>query len=167
MLLLLSHISRVQLCVTLYSPGKNTGMGCHFLLQYMKVKSKSEVALLYPTLRDPMDYSLPGSSVHGTFQARVLEWGAIAFSVLCCAKLLQSCLTLYNPMDCSPPDSSVMGFSRQEYWSGVPFPSSGDLSNPGVKSTSLMSPALAGRFFTTSTTWEAQNLFLDILFFGG
>ena len=55
-------------------------MGCHFLLQYMKVKSESEVALLCPTLRDPMDYSLPGSSVHGIFQARVLEWGAISFS---------------------------------------------------------------------------------------
>ena len=62
------------------SPGKNTGVGCHFLLQCMKVKSKSEVAQSCPTLRDPMDYSLPGSSVHGIFQARVLEWGAIAFS---------------------------------------------------------------------------------------
>ena len=62
------------------SPGKNTGVGCHFLLQCMKVKSESEVAQSCPTLRDPMDCSLPGSSVHGTFQARVLEWGAIAFS---------------------------------------------------------------------------------------
>ena len=62
------------------SPGKNTGVGCHFVLQCMKVKSESEVAQLCPTLRDPMDCSLPGSSVHGSFQARVLEWGAIAFS---------------------------------------------------------------------------------------
>ena len=62
------------------SPGKNTGVGCHFLLQRMKVKSESEVALLCLTLSDPMDCGLPGSSVHGTFQARVLEWGAIAFS---------------------------------------------------------------------------------------
>ena len=62
------------------SPGKNTGVGCHFLLQCMKVKSESEVAQSRPTLRDPMDCSLPGSSVHGIFQARVLEWGAIAFS---------------------------------------------------------------------------------------
>ena len=62
------------------SPGKNTGVGCHFLLQCMKVKSESEVAQLCPTLSDPMDCSLPGSSVHGIFQARVLEWGAIAFS---------------------------------------------------------------------------------------
>ena len=59
------------------SPGKNTGVGCHCLLQCMKVKSESEVAQLCLTLSDPMDCSLPGSSVHGIFQARVLEWGAI------------------------------------------------------------------------------------------
>ena len=64
------------------SPGKNTGVGCHFLLQCMKVKSESEVAQLCLTLRNPMDCSLPGSSIHGIFQARVLEWGAIAFSEL-------------------------------------------------------------------------------------
>ena len=60
------------------SPGKNTGVGCHFILQCMKVKS--EVAQLCPTLSDPMDCSPPGSSVHGIFQAGVLEWGANAFS---------------------------------------------------------------------------------------
>ena len=59
------------------SPGKNTGVGCHFLLQCMKVKSASEVAQSCPTLSNPMDCSLPGSSVHGIFQARVPEWGAI------------------------------------------------------------------------------------------
>ena len=57
-----------------------TGVGCYFLLQCMKVKSESEVTQSCPTLHDPMDCSLPGSSVHGIFQARVLEWGAIAFS---------------------------------------------------------------------------------------
>ena len=62
------------------SPGKNTGVGCHLLLQGMKVKSESEVAQSCLTLIDPMDFSPPGSSVHGIFQARVLEWGAIAFS---------------------------------------------------------------------------------------
>ena len=62
------------------SPGKNTGVGCHFLLQCMKVQSEREVAQLCPTLCDPMDCSLPGYSVHAIFQARVLEWGAIAFS---------------------------------------------------------------------------------------
>ena len=62
------------------SPGKNTGMGCHFLLQSMKVKRESEVAQSCPTLRDPMDCSPPGFSVHGIFRTRVLEWVAIAFS---------------------------------------------------------------------------------------
>ena len=62
------------------SPGKNSGVGCHFLLQCMKVKSESEVTQSCPTLSDPMDCSPPGSSIHGIFQARVLEWGAIAFS---------------------------------------------------------------------------------------
>ena len=62
------------------SLGKNTGVGCHFLLQCMEVKSESEVAQSCPTPRDPRDCSLPGSSIHGIFQARVLEWGAIAFS---------------------------------------------------------------------------------------
>ena len=91
LLLLLSRFSHVWLCATPEtaahqappspdSPGKNTGVGCLFLLQCMKVKSESEVAQSCPTLSDPMDRSPPGSSVHGTFQARVLEWGAIAFS---------------------------------------------------------------------------------------
>ena len=64
------------------SPGKNIGVCCHFLLQCMKVKSESEVAQSCRTRSNPMDCSLPGSSVHGIFQARVLEWGAIAFSTL-------------------------------------------------------------------------------------
>ena len=62
------------------SPGKNTGVGCNFLLQCMKAKSESEVAESCLTFCNPMDCSLPGSSVHGIFQARVLEWAAIAFS---------------------------------------------------------------------------------------
>ena len=91
LLLLLSLVSRVRLCAIPYraahqaplsldSPGKNTGVGCHVLLQCMKVKSKSEVTQSCPTLSDPIDCSLPDSSAHGIFQARVLEWGAIAFS---------------------------------------------------------------------------------------
>ena len=63
------------------SPGKNTGVGCHFLLQCMKVESESEVTQLCLTLSDPMDCSPPGSSIHGIFRATVLEWGAIAFSL--------------------------------------------------------------------------------------
>ena len=62
------------------SPGKNTGVACHFLLQCMKVKSESEFAQSCQTLHEPMDCSLPGSSVHGIFQPTVLEWGAITFS---------------------------------------------------------------------------------------
>ena len=88
--LLLSHFSSVRphrrqptrLPRPWDSPGKNTGVGCHFLLQCMKVKSESEVAQSCQTLSDPMDCSPPGSSIHGIFQARVLEWGAIAFSKL-------------------------------------------------------------------------------------
>jgi len=70
------------------SPGKNTGVGCHFLLQCMKVESESEVAQSCLTLIDPMDCSQPGSSIHGIFQATVLEWGAIAFSLTAFSLLL-------------------------------------------------------------------------------
>ena len=87
LLLLLSHFSRVRLCVTHRwqptrlphpwdSPGKNTGVGCHFLLQCMKVKSQSEVTQSCPTLRDPMDCSPPGSSVHGIF-SRQEYWSGV------------------------------------------------------------------------------------------
>ena len=74
------------------SPGKNTGVGCHFLLQCMKVKSESEVVQLCPTLRDPMDCSSPGSSFHAMVQARVLEWVAIAFSAVRASEHLFSSL---------------------------------------------------------------------------
>ena len=101
LLLLLSRFSRVRLCATPQtaahqapcpwdSPGKNTGVGCHFLLQCMKVKSETEVAQLCPTPSNPMDCSPPGSSVHGIFQARVLEWVAIAFS-----NLLSTCFQFF------------------------------------------------------------------------
>ena len=93
--ILLSSIRNFDSVFVLYhpwdSPGKNTGVGCHFLLQCMKVKSESEVAQSVPTLSDPMDCSSPGSSVHGIFQARVLEWGAIAFSILYYALLQNNC----------------------------------------------------------------------------
>ena len=70
-------------------PGKNSGVDCHFLLQCVKVKSQSEVTQSCLTLCDPMDCSLPGSSTPGIFQARVLEWGAIAFSAVYYIILLQ------------------------------------------------------------------------------
>ena len=72
----------------------------------------------------------------------------------------QSCLTLCNSVGCSPRGSPVMGFSRQEYWIGWPFSSPVDLPNPGIEPASLVSPALAGRFFTTGTTWEAPHMYL-------
>ena len=79
------------------SLGKNTGVGCHFLLQCMKVKSESEVTQLCPTLSDPMDCSLPGSSIHGIFQARVLEWGAIAFAEEAHGTCLIICIISHSP----------------------------------------------------------------------
>ena len=148
------------------SPGKNTGVGCHFLLQCMKVRSKSEITQSCPTLSDPMDCSPPGSSIHGIFQARVLQWGAIAFSTTPLkllsqnqitvtllnpvvnsnahfglnelilvsrivylipwvhAKLLQSHPTLCDPIDCSPPSSSVHGISQARILEWVAIPSS-------------------------------------------
>jgi len=89
LLLLLSRFSRVRQQPTRLrrpwdSPGKSTGVSCHFLLQGMKVKSEREVAQSCPILSDPMDRSPPGSSAHGIFQARVLEWAAIAFFRACC-----------------------------------------------------------------------------------
>ena len=79
-----------------------------------------------------------------------------------CAKLLQLSPTLCDPTDCSPPGSSI-GFSRQEYWSGLPCPPPGDLPHPGIKPVSLTSPALAGRFFTTSATWEPYVFKIDTI----
>ena len=82
-------------------------------------------------------------------------WGACVH-----AESPQSCPTLCDLVDCSPPGSTClsMGFSQQKYWSGLPCPSPGDLPHPGIKSVSLTSPALAGGFFATSTTWEAPTL---------
>ena len=104
------------------SPGKNTRVGCHFLLQRMKVKSESEVAQSCPTLSDPMDCSLPGSSIHGIFQARILEWVVISFSNACMLSHF-SHIQLCDPIDGSHQAHPSLGFSRQEHWSGLPFPS--------------------------------------------
>ena len=126
------------------------------------VKSESEVAQLCRTLSDPMDCSPPGSSVHGIFQARVLEWGAIAFSgrgewihinvrltpftvspetttmllIDCTCEVLSHCshirlfVTPWTVAYYNPPS---MGFSRQEYWSGVPLLYPENLPDPGIK----------------------------------
>ena len=108
------------------SPGKNTGVGCHFLLQCMKVKTESAVAQSCLTLSDPMDCSPPGSSVHGIFPGK--STGVGYHFLLQCTKLksdsevAQSCPILSDPMDCSLPGSSAP-WDFPGYWSGVPFPS--------------------------------------------
>ena len=108
-------------------PGKSTGVECHCLLQCMKVKSESEVAQLCPTHSNPMGCSLPGSSVPGIFQGRVLEWDAIAFSSAwkwkVKVKLLSRAWLLATPWAAAYQAPPSMGFSRQEYWSGLPLPS--------------------------------------------
>ena len=95
------------------SSGKNTGVGCHFLLQCRKVKSESEATQSCPTLSDPMDCSLPDSSVHGIFQARVLEWGAIAFS-------RNQCLGLDNlklpQMLLDPMNATTLSLALEASW---------------------------------------------------
>ena len=96
------------------SPGKNRGVGCHFLLQCMKVKKESEVAQSCPTPSDPMDCSPPGSSIHGIFQAGVLEWGAIAFSVITIYTYgipwyRASLMTLGKESACNAGDTGDMG----------------------------------------------------------
>ena len=139
------------------SPGKNTGVGCHFLLQCMKVKSESEAPQSCLTLSDPMDCSPPGPSIHGIYQARILEWVAYPFSrgssqfrnqtgVSCtagrffthsvireaciphaaaaaAARLLQSCPTLCDPTDGSPPGSPNPGIlqARTLEWVAISF----------------------------------------------
>ena len=119
------------------SPGKNTGVGCHFLFQCMKVKSESEVVQSCQTLSDPTDCSPPGSPVQGIFQARVLEWGAIEHilkyntqfffidfpAAAGAAKSLQCRPTLCDPIDGSHQAPPSLGFSRQKHWNGLPFPS--------------------------------------------
>ena len=134
------------------------------------------VAQLCLTLCDLMDCSPPGSSVHGLesvaypySKGTSLPWNRTGIScivdswpaelpgkpacVLCASKSLPLCLTLCNTTDCSPPDAQSMGFSRQEFWSGFLCLSPEDLPDSGIEPVSLLSPALAFRFFTTSTTW--------------
>ena len=125
------------------SSGKNSRVGCHFLLQCMKVKSESEHAQSCRTPSDPMDCSPPGSSIHGIFQARVLEWVAIAFSIGCTWNS-QICRLFVLPQTIAFQAPLSIGFPKQDYWSGLSLPSPGDLPDPGIKPVSSVSPALAG-----------------------
>ena len=117
----------IRLCHPWDSPGKNTGLGCHFLLQCTKVKSESEDARSYSTPSDPMDSSPPGSPIPGILQARTLEWVAISFSNAWKWKVKVKSLSrfwlLATPWTAAHQGPPSMGFSRQEYWSGVPLPS--------------------------------------------
>ena len=151
------------------SPGKNTGVGCHFLLQCMQVKSESEVAQSCLTLSDPMDCSLPGSSVHGSFQARVLEWGAIAFSECLCMcvcvcvcvrererELLSNVWLFVTPWTVAHQAPFSEGFSRQEYWSGLPFPSSKRLMKVcKIKMVTVLSSTV-----TRKHLWDLRKYYL-------
>ena len=132
-----------------------------------------------PSLCDPTDCSPTGSTVHGILQGRILEWVAMPFSrgssetwVSCIAgrfsiiratreaqlssvQSLSRARLFATLWTVAHQASLSMGFSREECWSGLPCPSLGDLPDPGIELTSLMSPALAGGFFNTSTTWKA------------
>ena len=140
--------------------------------------------LQYPDLENPMECIVHGvaksqtlcdtfkvSDFHFTLrgggQNLVTKTDDVSIPMCVCAKLLQSCPTLCDPWTVAPQAPLLMGFSRQEFWSGLPFPSSGDLPDPGIEPTALMSPVLAGGFFTTSATWEALYpclcLYLDLL----
>ena len=146
-----------------------------------------------PTLCDPMDYSPPGSFLHGILQTRILEWVAISFSrassrprgqnpsltsPALTSAFFTTSTTWEAPQKASQSVHSLshvwlfvtpwnvarlapfsMGFSRQEYWGGLLFPSPGDLPNPRIEAVSLMSSSLAGGFFTTSATWEGHCLY--------
>ena len=111
------------------SPGKSTGVGCHFLLQCMTMESESEVSQSCPTLCDPIDGSPRGSPIPGILQARTLEWVAISFSnawqwkVKSESEVAQSCPTPSNPMDCSLPGSSLHGIfqARVLEWGAIAF----------------------------------------------
>ena len=105
-----------------HSLGKNTGVGCHFLLQCMKMKIESEVAQSCPTLCDPMDCTQPGSSVHGIFQTRVLEWGAIAFSKIHLYKVSNSIIFIFynisSPISSPSPISLPPGLGNHHCFYG-------------------------------------------------
>ena len=116
------------------SPGKHTGVGCHFLLQSMKVKSESEVAQSCPTLCNPMDWSPSASSIHGIFPGK--STGVGYHCLLLEVKSLSHVQLFATPWTVAYYGPPSMGFSRQEYWSGVPFPSPEDLLDPGIESRS-------------------------------
>ena len=134
-----------QAPLSMGSPRQEYWSGCHFIFQWIFLTQWLNLHLLC-LLHWQVD-SLPLTTWEPPTWKHVSAW------------VLQSCPTLCNSSDCSPPRLFCSwGFSRQEYWSGLPWPPPGDLRNPGIEPMSLMSPALAGEFFTTSTTWKAPQL---------
>ena len=117
------------------SPGKNTGVGCHFLLQCIKVKVKSLSRVRLFATSWTAAYQAPPSMGF----SRQEYWSGLPFS-------LQSRPILYNPMDCSPAGSSAHGILQTRIWSGLSYPSPGDLPDPRIKPEYFPSPALMGRF---------------------
>ena len=117
-----------------------------------------------PTLCDPIDRSPPGSAIPGILQARTLKWVAISFSNVGKWKVkvlvTQSCPTFATPWTVTHQAALSMGFPRQEYWNGLPFPSPGYLPDPGIEPISLTSPAMAGGFFTTEPPGKPCNIII-------
>ena len=140
------------------SPGKNTGVGCHFLLQCMRVKSESEVAQSCLTLSDPMNCSPPGSSVHGICQARVLEWGAIAFSALALKveHLDLGCLKAPHRGVSFPINCRGCGTSLVAQWLRLHASVTGGLVQPLVRQLRSHMPGAAGKKKNAGAVKHAQ-----------
>ena len=142
---------------------KQSGKTCLFLWELLTGASKIyimfqssdlallEVATFQSTLNKP---------THTHDKTKNLLHESYIFLNCLLAQMLSHVWLFVVPRTVTHQDPLSMGFSHQEYWSGLPFPSPRDLPNPGIELTSLMSPALAGRLFTTSATWEAQFLLL-------
>ena len=127
----------------------------NFIIYHLSVKSKNNTdEVIYKREADSQTEKVNFREERG---GRGTSWES-EINVGCVCSAAQSWPTLWGPMDCSPPGSSSMAFSRQEYWSELPFPTPGNLPNPGVKPGSLGSPALPGGFFITSVNWEAPNI---------
>ena len=143
-----------SLCIFLYLILTNTVGTQHTMMMISYICIVLEMATHSSTLA----WKIPWTEKPGRLQSmespRVEHDWATSLS-LYCAKSLQLCPTLCDPMTVAYQVSLSMGFSRQEYWSGLPCSPPGDLFNPGIKPMSLMSLAFAGGFFTTSATWEA------------
>ena len=104
-------------------------------------------------------------SRNSRFKSTTLHLGVVSFSLMSgvyVCSVAKSCLTLWDPLHCSPPGSSVHGISGQEYWRGLPIPPPGHLPNPGIEPTSLASPTLAGRLFTTVPPGKSLNVFYHL-----